>query len=94
MKQKLYDLKIQILKSKIKANVKLEIVEQIFQIETDLAINFTHCCTELLCGINGWEGFTLDKKYIMLFENTETYGVRNDVGEIVERNKQYFKIVE
>ncbi len=47
MKQKLYDLKIKVLKSKIKANEKLEMVEQIFQIETDLTINYTRCCTEL-----------------------------------------------
>ena len=94
MKQKLYDLKIKVLKSKIKANEKLEIVEQILQIETDLTINYTRCCTELLCGINGWEGFTLGKKYTMLFEGAETYGVKNDDGEIVERNKQHFKIVE
>ena len=94
MKQKIYDLKIKLLKSKIKASKKLEMIEQILQIETDLNINYTRCCTELLCGINGWKDFTLGKKYTMLFENAETYGVKNDVGEIVERNKQYFKIVE
>lgn len=46
MKQKLYDLKIKVLKSKIKDSEKLEIVEQIFKIETDLTINYTRCCTE------------------------------------------------
>ena len=41
MKQKIYKLKIKVLKSKIKANEKLEIVEQIFKIEQDLTINYS-----------------------------------------------------
>lgn len=94
MKQKLHSLKIKVIKSKIKAAEKLEIVEQIFQIEKELAINYTRRYKELSCNIHGWEGFTLDKKYTTLFENETSYGVKNDVGEIVERNKKYFKIVE
>lgn len=92
MKQKLYDLKIKVLKSRIKASEKLEILEQISHIEIDLTINHT-CRTELLCGINGWKNFTFGKKYTMLFEDKDTYVVKNDVGEIVERNKQHFKVV-
>ena len=48
MKQKLYDLKMQILKDlSIKDDLKKDLAEQIFQIEKDLAINYTRCCEEL-----------------------------------------------
>lgn len=46
MKQKLYFLKMQILKDlSIKDNLKKDLAEQIFQIEQELAINYTHSCT-------------------------------------------------
>lgn len=40
MKQKLYEIKIKVLESNIKDTEKLEIVEQIFQIETDLCVSY------------------------------------------------------
>ena len=47
MKQKLYNLKMQILKDiSIKDDLKKELAEQILQIEQELAINYTPCCTE------------------------------------------------
>ena len=48
MKEKLYNLKKQILKEKnISDWLKEELTEQIFQIEQELAITVTPCCTEL-----------------------------------------------
>ena len=94
MKQKLYDLKIKLIKSKIKASEKLEMIEQILQIETDLTINYTRCSIQLLCKINGWENITLGKKYTMLFEDEAMYGFRNDINEIVERSKQHFELLK
>ena len=94
MKQKLYDLKIQLLKAKIKDSLKLELIEQVLQIEKDLTINYTRCSLQLLCRINGWENITLDKKYTMLFEDEAMYGFRNDINEIVERNKQHFELLK
>jgi len=45
MKQKLYDLKMQILKEKCISDwLKKELAEQIFQIEKGVAINYSHCC--------------------------------------------------
>ncbi len=48
MEQKLYNLKMQILKDlSIKDDLKKDLAEQIFQIENDLAINYTRCSTPL-----------------------------------------------
>lgn len=45
MEQKLHNLKMQILKEKgISDWLKKELAEQVFQIEQELAINYTHCC--------------------------------------------------
>lgn len=53
MNKKLYDLKMQILREKgISDLLKKELAEQIFQIEQELAINYTRCCesdSEQLC---------------------------------------------
>jgi len=48
MNKKLYDLKMQILREKgISDWLKKELSEQVFQIEQELAINYTRCCEEL-----------------------------------------------
>lgn len=48
MKQKLYNLKMQILRDlSIKDDLKKDLAEQIFQIENDLAINYTRCSLQL-----------------------------------------------
>ena len=48
MNKKLYDLKMQILREKgISDWLKKELSEQVFQIEQELAINYTRCCMEL-----------------------------------------------
>lgn len=48
MKKKMYDLKMQILKDiSIKDELKKDLAEQIFQIEQELAINYTRCCDKL-----------------------------------------------
>lgn len=45
MEQKLYDLKIQILKDiSIKDDLKKDLSDKIFQIEHKLAINYSRCC--------------------------------------------------
>ena len=94
MKQKLYNLKIKILESKIKASNKLEIIEELLQIEQEITINYTRCSLQLLCKINGWENVTLGKKYTMLFEDENIYGFKNDINEIVERNKEHFELLK
>jgi hypothetical protein len=48
MNKKLYDLKMQILREKgISDWLKKELSEQVFQIEQELAINYTPCCKTL-----------------------------------------------
>lgn len=48
MKQKLYNLKMQILRDlSIKDDLKKDLSKQIFQIEKELAINYSPCCMEL-----------------------------------------------
>jgi len=45
MQEKLYNLKMKILKNKsINDNLKMELAEEIFQIEKEIAINYTRCC--------------------------------------------------
>ena len=48
MEQKLYNLKMKILKDKsINADLKKELADDILKIEREQAINYSRCCTEL-----------------------------------------------
>lgn len=81
MNKKLYDLKMQILREKgISDWLKKELAEQIFQIEQELAINYTRCCETLI----GKETITFED-YLQKFyiENGLNYQSKR-TGKIVD----------
>ena len=55
------------------------------------AINYTHCCTELVCvdSVN-YEYLTLGKKYKLEAETENYYTVDNDLGHAVSMSKVRF----
>jgi hypothetical protein len=60
--------------------------------ELKKAINYTRCCTELLCVDSKLTGFTINQKYKMVSDvDKEHYVVKNDLGADVLRYKKFFK---
>ncbi len=50
IRTELHSLKTMVLnESHISDNAKEKIANRIFEIEKSVAINYTHCCTELVC---------------------------------------------
>tara|TARA_R110002074_G_C12300615_1_gene645005 strand:+ start:331 stop:618 length:288 start_codon:yes stop_codon:yes gene_type:complete len=82
MKQKLYDLKMQILKDlSIKDDLKKDLAEQIFQIEKDLAINDTRCCETLK-----------DKEEMTFDEVKHLENKHNVLNKVLDKQKNNFKL--
>lgn len=59
------------------------------------AINYTRCCTQLLC-IDKWcyNDLTKGNKYKMITEDDEYYTIVNDNGEIRQKDKDLFEIIK
>jgi hypothetical protein len=57
------------------------------------AINFTHCCTQLLCLYDDFNFLTKGKTYEMVSEPDGHYVVIDDFGEERLLWKKYFKIL-
>ncbi|WNH10016.1 DUF6501 family protein [Thalassobellus suaedae] len=59
------------------------------------AINYSQCCTQLLC-VDKWcyNNLTKGKKYKLITEDKEYYTIVDDCGEICQRDKDLFKLIK
>ena len=60
----------------------------------DEAMNYSQCCTELICVDNvNYEYLTIGKKYNLSCETDNYYRIENDLGHVVDMSKVRFEKV-
>ena len=74
------------------ANEKLNELVEVFANEHKEAINYSQCCTELICDFDNINdgSLTKGKKYAKIHEHNGMVVIINDFDEVMSYNKEAF----